>query len=359
MVFPMGHNIVPTEQAPPGNRFYVIPGKSGYPRWILPCDSRKGMRGLVYWQPYDWFSRVRWNIILTAYRADALKYLPGVQHIGVLLPSGSDWQHLNLAGSVQPVVYVGTPMNKSKAVSFLIDENNRCVGIAKSPIGASAAEKILHEASVLHELETAYPGLAPRLLYRNNQAGIAIQEVLPVQMTSLRMNGEHITWLKRMEQTGEISLVKAANSLWQRYQALSPQPWIEKILSHFPNISVPCVRRHGDFAPWNIKRLPDKNLIVIDWEESQDSDVAGYDLLYFHIIQAYLKGKSRSLVPELLQNPLIQSYLSTLNLSPKTFSALQTYVMLDYACNRLEEGDAELANEFLQVMRPFMSEDVG
>jgi Ser/Thr protein kinase RdoA (MazF antagonist) len=52
--------------------------------------------------------------------------------------------------------------------------------------------------------------------------------------------------------------------------------------------SLPQIFVHGDFAPWNIKKINNGSLMALDWEMGDPNGLPFYDFFYFFIIQAYL-----------------------------------------------------------------------
>lgn len=80
-----------------------------------------------------------------------------------------------------------------------------------------------------------------------------------------------------------------------------------------PQAKVPVSRAHGDFSPWNARRIGDK-IALIDWQHSRDDMPALYDLFHF-IYQSniLIKGKPfaaiRKEIDELLRLPEWETFL--------------------------------------------------
>ena len=49
---------------------------------------------------------------------------------------------------------------------------------------------------------------------------------------------------------------------------------------------------HGDFTPWNIKKVQSQSLIALDWEMGDPNGLPLYDFFYFSLIQSYLFNES-------------------------------------------------------------------
>ena len=53
---------------------------------------------------------------------------------------------------------------------------------------------------------------------------------------------------------------------------------------------LPACWVHGDFAPWNIRHLPDGMVALLDWEDAQRSGLPLQDAFHFLHMQDYLFG---------------------------------------------------------------------
>ena len=105
------------------SRFWMISGKGGEPRWILPHDPKYALPFLQQWRPYDFRSRITWQCLMMAYQGKRLDCVPGVVPLRIIVPEKSNWEHLgwSLARPPVAVIYVGTPGPNRKAVLGLID----------------------------------------------------------------------------------------------------------------------------------------------------------------------------------------------------------------------------------------------
>jgi len=52
--------------------------------------------------------------------------------------------------------------------------------------------------------------------------------------------------------------------------------------------SLPQIFVHGDFTPWNIKKIENGSLMALDWEMGDSNGLPVYDFFYFFLIQSYL-----------------------------------------------------------------------
>ena len=78
-----------------------------------------------------------------------------------------------------PVIYVGTPGPRQKAVVHLADpDSGRCRAIVKVPLQAAARAAIVRESGVLATLEQEACEVSPRLIYLDDSRGVATQRFL-------------------------------------------------------------------------------------------------------------------------------------------------------------------------------------
>jgi hypothetical protein len=64
---------------------------------------------------------------------------------------------------------------------------------------------------------------------------------------------------------------------------------IERLLKKCKDsTSLPGVFVHGDFTPWNIKKITNGSLMAFDWEMGDPNGLPTYDFFYFSLIQSYL-----------------------------------------------------------------------
>jgi len=330
-VFPEGTKVFLNGKAShAGSRFWMIPGKGGEPRWIFPDDPKHSTPFLKQWRPYDFFSGIKWNCLLAAYRGKSLGFIPGVVPLHIAVPEKSDWQHLgwNHASQPVPVIYVGTPGPSRKAVLGLIDTREKKVkSIGKVPLGPSAGLAINHEVYILNTLAKEKPGHAPRSLFIDRKNSFTLQEFIPGVPTGRRLTEKHVEFLVDLVVPGETrTLQKVSADLARQINVLSRiDPEIRAILESTlleaddPS-PLPVVWEHGDFAPWNIKKITAGPLRAIDWEASSRQGLPLFDLTYFRLIQAFLFHErevfSRSDIRIFLQ------YMASLGIPEELFAQL-------------------------------------
>lgn len=363
-IFPDGSIVVSPKAVGTQDRYWVIPGKNGYPRWILPENTRMGIKGLKFWWPYDTSSQFKWIGILTAYQTGNIALLPGVQRFGLILGQ-SDWSYLGYTGGthVRPVIYLSDPLARGKAITFLIDASEEhCRYVAKQPVGESAVRKILHEAASLTALAQEKSGIAPRVLFQDVLHGVAGQSVCPVRSSSRRLSGSLIDWLLNLKTQTQVSVRSEADRLCERLQSIREDASIDAswfAAYNWPHVSrmlqtltdstpLPSCWIHGDFAPWNFKRIAENKWIAIDWEEARQNGLPFYDLIHYCFIQAPLPERHVGLLNGMLSNPWVRHYMQSMALNTEQVEQIFRYFLLDYWCRRLEDRDFQLAISLYQ-----------
>ncbi|MGC1361515.1 MAG: hypothetical protein WA826_10090, partial [Silvibacterium sp.] len=99
-----------------------------------------------------------------------------------------------------------------------------------------------------------------------------------------------------------------------------------------------CVE-HGDFAPWNLRRLADGRLALIDWEWAVEEGLPWQDACRYFYMQDYLFRESADVWKILMTNPLLEEYRRHFELSPEAVRGLTVRYLLRYLCEEHAEGN--------------------
>jgi hypothetical protein len=339
-VFPEGTEFCLNSKAGlPGSRFWVVPGKNGEPRWILPHEHRYAWPFLQQWSPYNFRSRIKWQCLLFAYRGKMLSCMPGVTPLRIVVPEKSNWQHLGWSFSKPPVpvIYVGTPSPNRKVVIGLIDSQKKTVtSIGKAPLEQEANLSILHEADILNTLTKEKPGLAPRNIFLDREHGTASQEFFSGSPTGRMLTKQHVKFLVDLAIPGQtISLHEVLKDLGRQIQILKhiepeARTVLERVFVEVDDPSLlPAVWEHGDFAPWNLKNITGGSLKAIDWEAASRQGLPLFDLVYFRSIQTFLFGE-KELFPKSV-GTFFSQYLKRLGIAQEmTRKIVQTCIARDW-----------------------------
>ena len=362
-VFPDGAELRTNGKATgSGSRYWMIPGKEGEPRWILPDVYKYASPFLRQWTPYNFLSRIKWKLLQAAYRSNSLGLIPGVIPLEINIPEKSNWEHLgwSQARPPVPVIYIGHPQRHNrKAVLGLIDfQNSEVISIGKVPLVSSAGFAINQEIDNLDILAKEKPGRAPRPLFVDRQNGIATQEFFNGDPTGRILTQHHLNFLISLGIPGEtLSLYEELEGLERRIEKLdSLDPRTRKILERIlvndkDKMALPAVWEHGDFAPWNLIEGTNGSLRAIDWETALRRGLPLSDLVHFYSIQAFQFGEKK-LFPKSMGGKL-NKYLEEMNIPlGMTNKIVRTCLARDWL-RRYEEGDQQLADFLLKKLVDF------
>ena len=313
-VFPEG-TALGTNGGSSGSRFWMIPGKEGEPRWILPDEQKHALPFLQQWRPYDFRSRIKWLGLMAAYRGKKLHWVPGVVPLRINVPQNKNWDHLGWShiDPPVPVIYIGSPGPTRKVVFGLTDsQKSQVTSICKAPLGAEADASINQETDILEKLAQEKPGLAPRSLFTNRSSGIAAQEFIAGDPSGRQLTKNHLTCLVDLAIPGETtSLREVLEELKPRIQGLEnlsqeSRSILDRALSEIDDPTpLPAVWEHGDFVPWNIKTMTDGSLRAVDWEAASRKGLPLFDIVFFRSMQAFLFGE-KELFPKPFRGHLLQ-----------------------------------------------------
>ena len=108
---------------------------------------------------------------------------------------------------------------------------------------------------------------------------------------------------------------------------------------------------HGDFVPWNMRRLKDGRLILIDWEWAVEEGFPWQDVCQYFYLQDYLFGKSADVWKLLTTHSLLAEYRRRLSLSEEAVRGLTIRYLLRYMCVEQAEGDRDKVEFAMRKIR--------
>lgn len=207
-------------------------------------------------------------------------------------------------------VSLGTPGPHLKPVLQVLTQRAKSVAYVK--VGWNEATNVLvqHEAEVLEQLAKGSFNsfTVPRVLYAgswkgrylcvqsppNGKVKLAPQEMTPGYVKIIReLAIFHTRWIPLRESDFWKRLQNRINQVPSEYYHHVLQQGIVKVEKRLGNASLPFHFRHGDFAPWNVKRANGR-LFVFDWEYADAEAPAGWDLVHFFVQTLRLLRKQSS-----------------------------------------------------------------
>ena len=337
--------------------FLSVPGE-GTPRWLLPAWHHNVDPALACWSPYLWKSRAKWLAIRAAHRAGFLEALPNVTRVRLPGIESIDWRFLGWSGDSSPVplVYVGTPGMSRKAVIHLVNpESGTCGAVVKAPLTQAAHSAILREADVLATLAEENYGCAPRLLYADDERGLATQTALNGRPGSRKLTAEHWALLRSLMLDGERTTIAGHTAEWQAQQSQVAECEADVMTAAWREVCdldpLPACWVHGDFAPWNIRHLPDGRVVLLDWEAAQRSGLPLQDAFHFLHIQDYLFGARPA-----VHSAEVEPFARSIGLSREQVGKLEIAYLAHSYLQRQAAGEVEHAEYLLNTLRIALQE---
>lgn len=325
---------------------YVIP-QGVEPRWVVIGDSRDAVPVFRSWRPFKLGTRLRWSAIGGASSLGLLARLPGV--ITTRAPIDfSYWRRL-LPGFREdwaPVLYIGNPSHTRKVTLFFVGRGGQGFkAVAKVPLHPLSGAAILNEAAILEELRGAE--YLPGTLFQDSEQGIAAQSWLEGQPVSRNLTPAHMALLARFAAPGAVRVSGQRASI-ARELAQADLPFDRDVLSRAQEFldydePLPAFIEHRDFAPWNLKRLPDGGTGAIDWEWAVTRGLPGQDIFrYFYIQDALFYGPGDAW-EALNGHALVRQHWSLFSIPPEALPALAMHYQLRVLAMDWQSGNMFLA----------------
>lgn len=276
--------------------YVAVPGNE-MARWLLPAAVPEIARVLASWAPYRWWSRVGWAAVRAANRMGRVGRIPGVSMLEVEGTCGADWTSLGwqLSEPPIPVIYVGTPGCKRKAVVHLVERaTGRCKAVVKVPLTQEAKTAVMHEAAVLDALARENCELSPRLLHVDRVRAISTQTFVEGRPGARKLTPEFWAVLHSLLLPGETTSLEEH---WQKWAGMIASQndagdesgsGMEAIEGLRDQALLPACWEHGDFTPWNIKGLPSGGCALLDWEDAERKRLPLQDAYHFLHMQDFL-----------------------------------------------------------------------
>lgn len=324
------------------------------PRWLVPERCRKANVVLRDWTPHRKSSKILWLTIRAANSAGVLQLLPGIGRQKVESIEQVDWKQYGWESSdhPQPIVYVGTPGPQQKAVIHLIDAaSGECTQIVKIPLGPGGHAAILHEAAVLAEVESATYPFAPRLISLDRARAVSVQTYVAGKTVRTGRVETFLPLLLSLRLDTEVTTIAEQCADYQGAYHGQPVSDSENLLRAAigylqDETPLPAFRVHGDFAPWNIRKLTDGSCRLIDWEDATLRGLPLQDALHYLHIQDFVFGRhARSHTRELA------SLAATLGVPSHLVPTLEIAYLVRQHLRRVKQRQQQHAAFLLKGLR--------
>jgi len=336
----------------------LVISQNGIPRWVIPENARRAIRVLTSWKPYRLKSRAQWSAIVGACRLNVLGALPRVRR-EILRFNPAYWSRRipGFSNSWSIVAYIGNPFPTRKALLFFVDKNGKVQAVVKMPIYPAAKAAILNEANILAKMRDRLP--LPNILFVDEQDGIAAQSWIEGVNLPRAFRAEHLELLARLaSENARVRLSDwrepLADRIVRNQPAVDPALLVRALsLLDLRDEMKSCVE-HGDFTPWNLRRLEDGRLTLIDWEWAIEAGLPWQDICRYFYLQDYLFREDANVWNILMTHPLLAEYRLRLKLTPEMVRGLTARFLLRYLCDEQEEGNREkvkyAARKLLEIL---------
>jgi len=277
-------------------RYVAVPGR-GTARWLLPVGRPEIGGVLESWAPFRLASRAAWTAVRAASHIGRVADIPGVSVLEVEGVRGTDWSALGWRWREPPVavIYLGTPGPRRKAVVHLVErETEQCRAVVKVPLTDWAKAAVLHEADVLEALAAEGYEPAPRMLHADRARGITTQTFVEGHSASRRLGPDVWRLLRSLMLPGENTSLAAEAEAWRRELGSGanlgvPSRVAARVIDELTDSApLPACWEHGDFTPWNIKRLSNGGCVLLDWENARRRGLPLLDAFHFLHMQDFL-----------------------------------------------------------------------
>jgi len=297
---------------------------------------------------------MKWAGIRTAQRVGCLSALPGVAGVNVAGIEGIDWRSVGWASNASPVpvVYVGTPGVNRKAVIHLVHPaSGSCDAIVKVPLTDAGQAAILREADVLATLADEGYTCAPHLLYVDRDRGVTTQTALTGKAGGRKFTTGHRALLRSLMLADETTTIVGHVSEWtEQLWAVCGESDIAIVTAALSELCdfhrLPACWVHGDFAPWNIRCLPDGSVALLDWEDAQRSGLPLKDAFHFLHIQDYLFGSRPA-----THSADLESFAKASGIPPEHCRKLEIAYLAHTYLQRRTQREAEHCEYLLDTLR--------
>lgn len=312
-----------------GERWRVLK-RSGRMLLMIPEDGIKAKDGLRLYQPQRFIARS----IVQLLRCIPLsrRFLPAIQ---MSYESGGALETI-LADTDTELcaVLLGNPTQEERRMILLLKSTTGELQVVKLGVGEMALAKIVAECSVLKTCEDRLgkAGRIPRCICEwPGESWAAFSTVFFPGSPEFCLDAICATLEEWLEDTPkEVAGFSGWSSMLERCESDETRASLverSKGLRLFPTL------RHGDFTPWNILRGEGDKMVVIDWEFADFSDVPGWDLVHYLILEAQLVQRLspteviKSALRNLSENAGAKSYLIASGWSKSIDTLMVSYLV--------------------------------
>jgi len=234
------------------------------------------------WKPYSMKGKLFW------YTLPLLARLLIILNIKKIGPLSLIEFKMNIFKRIS--IYVGKPGPTQKLIVIVGEDSfSEVLKISKGNI---AKKRIQQENQTLKNLPETIKGVVPKTKCEELQKKLGYSYTIQYFVDGLpsgkELTEKHIEFLASLKTGKKLDLSKKIISLIEKYQTTIeiyfPGKTQDFMALFKPNLIVPEMIQHGDFAPWNIKHNG-RQLVVVDWEYAVFDGLPLFDMIHFFVSQ--------------------------------------------------------------------------
>jgi hypothetical protein len=332
--------------------------QGGEPRWIILGDPHEALPVLRSWRPWNLKSRLQWSAVLTATSIKMLHRLPGVHNERVYIDPCYWKQSLpKFPASWNAVIHVGSRSYTRKASVFFLGSDRLVGAVAKVPLAPAAALAILNEAAILHLMKAE--DYLPNVLFQDLERGATAQSWLDGKPVSSGFTAAHLDLLSLLVNPGRTTRVSDYRPAIDVQLDELDLPFERSLLSQALELldfdePLQGFVEHRDFAPWNLKWLPNGSLGLLDWEWAVSNSLPWQDVCrFFYLDDVHFDGPGR-VWEAMNSNPLLKIYRQRFVIPPAALMALTMHYLLRVLCMDWQSGNVGLAQYTFRQIRSLL-----
>ncbi len=194
-------------------------------------------------------------------------------------------------------ILAGNPASDTQRfILLLFDQKGMPTAVVKAGASAEAQELVQKEAAFLASAEGRIG--VPKLIQAFSDSKIkAVALPYIAGKTPDNLDGKDLRQLLASWADPKEKVCLRDIACWRALGRSSARTALKLLKPGFEERFVQLTLSHGDFAPWNIKVLPNGDWVGIDWERGELQGIPGWDWFHFIIQPGILVKKLRA--PEL------------------------------------------------------------
>jgi hypothetical protein len=282
--------------------------------------------------------------------------IPGVENTSLRFET-SYWRHSlpEFFEDWHAVIHVGTRSHSRKAIVFVVGHNGAVRCAAKVPLVPGATQAIANEAAMLNLMKGIC--CVPEIVFQDSDRAIAVQTWLEGEPVSRGFSKAHCDLLSLLVNSGQTARVSDCLTETRAQLDELDFPFDRSLLARaleWLEFDEPLQSfvEHRDFAPWNLKWLPNGSLGLLDWEWAVPNSLPWQDVCrFFYLDDVHFSG-SGTVWETMMRNELLSNYRTRFDIPAAALPALTMRYLLRVLAIEWSSGNERLARyAFSQVQR--------